>query len=293
MTFLFQRCSGESRKIASQGTGTVTVPRATKCAVAGLDIPGDLPAARGWLRRVVDQDVTPILSVNTYADGAAHVEVNLACDVIATDLTSARPDSMLVFLNTPTDSFLVPFDAVAHARAKANSWRWNGPQHRVIAKLSGERLFQLDYQDTLEDELGHQWGLSDTLVPVQGPNYALAKRVQRWRAVLEHDAGRRISSTVAPASWTHSVTKNRVLKAVYAGAAPFGIEIFEAETARALLAAKLVADTFRPLPSRNAHPESVFVDAAHGGLWRQPFHPRSALSVAALLGAPASAVRRA
>jgi hypothetical protein len=234
----------------------------------------------------------PVLGTHAYADGTAHVEINLAADVLAGDLLSTRPDAVLGYLNTPTDSFLVPVEAVEQARGRARSLRWNGPAHRLAAATTGRRLFRTAYAETHEDEVGRSWGVSDTLVSIQGPNYALAKPLQRWRAVLQQHAGGRVSSTVAPASWTRSVTKNRVLASVYAGAGACGVEIFQPETARVLMAAKLVADTFRPLPAKEEHPESVFLDAAHGGLWRQPFEPRTALGVAAVLGAPKTLLRR-
>ncbi|EXG83021.1 hypothetical protein [Cryptosporangium arvum] len=264
--------------------GTLTYPQLDD--VPGVDIGADLPALAGWLSARWSGDRIPILGSHAYADGAAHVEVNLAADVLARTLTTARPDAVLSYLHTPTDSFLVPSDAVAEARERGRSRRWNSAAHRAAALASGRRLFRPAYPETYADDTGRAWGLSDTLVPIQGPNYALAKRLQRWRAVLQHSAGRRISSTVAPASWTRSVTKNRVLNSVYAGAGAFGVEIFQPDTARALGAAKLVADVHRPLASADAHPESVFIDAAHGGLWRQPFDPRTALGVAALIGGP-------
>ncbi|MFG1921857.1 hypothetical protein [Cryptosporangium sp. NPDC048952] len=270
--------------------GTLTFPVIDD--VPGVDIGADLPALASWLAGRWNGDAVPVLGSHAYADGAAHVEVNLAADVLAHTLTTSRPDAVLSYLHTPTDSFLVPSDAVAEARERGRSRRWNGPAHRVAALASGRRLFRPAYPETYADDTGRAWGLSDTLVPIQGPNYALAKRLQRWRAVLQFHAGRPISSTVAPASWTRSVTKNRVLNSVYAGAGAFGVEIFRPETARALAAAKLVADVHRPVAASDAHPESVFVDAAHGGLWRQPFDPRTALSVAALLGGPKSLVGR-
>lgn len=272
--------------IAAAGSGQVTVP--VVGARSGLHVSSSLPLLRGWLAAQWKTEATPVLSTLTYADGAAHVEANLAGDVLADDLVLARPDAMLAYLNTPTDSFLVPADAVAQARSRALHWRWNSPAHRVASRLTGRRLFENAYEHELVDGTGSTWGLSDTLVDIQGPNYALAKRLQRWRAVEHQNAGGRVSSTVAPASWTRSVTKNRVLASVYRGAAPFGVEIFDPETAGPLLAAKMVADAFTELPDTNAHPESVFAAAAHGGLWRQPFEPRSALTVAALLGAPST-----
>ncbi|GAA3395745.1 hypothetical protein [Cryptosporangium minutisporangium] len=273
--------------------GTLTFPVDATSGASGVDVGAQVAELSGWLTARLRDDAVPVLAGHAYADGATHVEITVAADVLAHTLTTARPDAVLAYLHTPTDSFLVPADAVAQARDRGRSRRWNGPAHRAAAVATGRRLFQPAYEETYVDDTGRTWGLSDTLVDIQGPNYALAKRVQRWRAVAANHAGRRVSSTVAPASWTRSVTKNRMLAAAYAGAGLFGVEIFRPETARALAAAKLVADTFRPQAPADAHPESVFCDAAHGGLWRQPFEPRSALTVAALLGGPKTLLKRA
>ncbi|HNN49319.1 MAG TPA: hypothetical protein PKM12_10080, partial [Marmoricola sp.] len=131
------------------------------------------------------------------------------------------------------------------------------------------------------------------LVPQQGPNYAVAKRLQRWRGVLAESEGHRVSFNVAPATWTHSVTKNQVLAAAYAGAGAFGVEIFEPDTARSLMAALLVHDLCASPPVRN-HPEDLFSDqAAHGGLWRVGYEPRTALPFAAIGGLPLLGLRSA
>jgi len=77
-----------------------------------------------------------------------------------------------------------------------------------------------------------------------------------------------------------------VLAAAYAGAHRFGVEIFSAETARVLMAALLVHDLHRP-DDAPEHPEALFSDqAAHGGLWRAAYEPRSVLGVAAVAGLP-------
>jgi hypothetical protein len=59
------------------------------------------------------------------------------------------------------------------------------------------------------------------------------------------------------------------------------------------MAALLVHDLHRPDADRRVaappHPEDLFVaGAAHGGLWRTPYAPRSALTLAALAGLPRS-----
>jgi hypothetical protein len=138
---------------------------------------------------------------------------------------------------------------------------------------------------------GSDPGINDSLVPQQGPNYALAKRLQQWRALAARADGRRVSMHIAPPSLTGSVLKNRLMAAAYRAAGIFGVEAFEPETASALMAALLVHDLRHPAAVANpgtplAHPLLLFADAAHhGGLWRMPFAARSALPVAALIGA--------
>ena len=128
-------------------------------------------------------------------------------------------------------------------------------------------------------------------MPQQGPNYSLAKRLQRWRAVAAHADGTVVSANVAPATSTRSVTSNRVLAAAYAGARTFGVEVFPPATSRVLMAALLVHD-LRTGGVESAHPDDVFAaQAAHGGLWRLGYDLRSVIGIAAVRGLPA-AVRR-
>ena len=78
--------------------------------------------------------------------------------------------------------------------------------------------------------------------------------------------------------------KNRALAAAYEGAHWFGVEVFEPATTRTLMAALLVHDLHTGGPA-HAHPwEDEAYAAAHGGQWRIPYAPRSALMIAALMG---------
>ena len=119
----------------------------------------------------------------------------------------------------------------------------------------------------------------------QGPNYALAKRVHRWRATVARDGGATVSMNVAPPTRTRSVVKNRALAAAYAGAHRFGVEVFEPATCKVLMAALLVHDLHTGGGPAHAHPwQDEAHAAAHGGLWRIAYAPRSALGLAAALG---------
>src|SRR5205814_3626430 len=61
-------------------------------------------------------------------------------------------------------------------------------------------------------------------------------------------------------------------------------EVFEPATTKALMAALLVHDLHAGPPA-GEHPwQDEACAAAHGGLWRMAYAPRSALALAALLG---------
>ena len=252
---------------------------------AGFDLAVDIPAVADWLAGL---DGPLVLGNYVYADGAANVRVSSAVDALTVRLLAERRDVALGFLATPTDVFAVPADAVAHS-ARAYGAR-SSPEKLgrwPLRVVSGGRLLRPGYPP------GADPGICDALVKQQGPNYALAKRLQRWRAAVARDSGVIVSMNVAPPTRTRSVTKNRVLAAAYAGAPRFGLEVFEPATTKTLMAALLVHDlhTDGGGPAL-AHPwQDEARAAAHGGMWRVPYAPRSALGLAALLGYRASGNR--
>ncbi len=245
---------------------------------AGFDLTGDVAAVADWLAGV---DGPLVLGNYVYADGAANVRVSSAVDALTVRLLAERRDVALGFLATPTDVFAVPAEAVAQAaRAYAARSRAEKLGRWPLRALSGGRLLRRAYPP------GADPGICEGLVPQQGPNYALAKRLQRWRATVARDGGTTVSMNVAPPARTRSVMKNRALAAAYAGAHRFGVEVFEPATCKALMAALLVHDlhTGGGGPAQ-AHPwQDEARAAAHGGLWRIAYAPRSALGLAALLG---------
>jgi hypothetical protein len=248
---------------------------------AGLDLISDVPAIAGWLAAV---DGPLVLGNYVYADGAANVRLAAAADALTVRLQAGRDDVALAFLATPTDVFAVPPEAVAQsARAWATRSRAAKLATGPLRALSGGRLLHRAYMP------GADPGINDSLVRQQGPNYALAKRLHRWRATLARDAGATVSMNVAPPSRTQSVVKNRALAAAYAGAHRFGVEVFEPATCKVLMAALLVHDLHTGGGPTHAHPwQDEAHAAAHGGLWRIAYAPRSALGLAAALGYPAA-----
>ncbi|MBX3676383.1 MAG: hypothetical protein KF853_05125 [Rhodocyclaceae bacterium] len=273
---------------ARAGNGRVLLPMheplspddPTLAFKAGADLLHETVEIRDWLAALPGP-----LVVGSYAylDGEAHVRVSLAMDAIVASLLEWRPDAVPAWLLSPTDVFAVPAE---DAEASMEAWRSRGAIRLLqtpLRLLSGNRYFVPNIE-RLVDCGGVQAGIVDALVAQQGANYALAKRLQAWRAAAAHMAGRRVSANVAPATRTRSVVKNKALAAAYGGANHFGVEVFEPDTANALMAALLVYD-LRQGGSTPAHPARLFMDnAVHGGLWRIPYLPRSALPFAAVLG---------
>jgi hypothetical protein len=222
-----------------------------------------------------------------YADGANFLRLAAGVDALVESILTTRPDVSHAYLATPTDVFAVP-EQIANAAARNRSGR--SPARTTLHAVTGGRLYTPNYERLIEGEEGRRWGISNALVPIQGPNYALAKSLQRWRAIIAREEGALSSATVAPASRTRSVVKNKMLAAAYRGAPAYGLEIFEPETARALTAALLVHDLRNPSAAARpdaqlSHPYDLFVDGAlHGGMWRLGYEARSVLPLALLKG---------
>lgn len=269
--------------LARDGAGTLVVPvrpGADTNALdqeLGIDLLTEVPRVQRWLR---DQPGTLVVGNYVYADGATNARVSVAVDELTARLQGSRDDVALAFLATPTDVFAVPADAVEQStRAYEGRSVRSKTLGRPLRALSGGRLLRRNYV------AGADPGINDSLVPQQGPNYALAKRLQRWRATVARFDGATVSMNVAPPTRTRSVVKNRALAAAYAGAHRFGVEVFDPATSNVLMAALLVHDLHNNGGPRHEHPwQDEAHAAAHGGLWRAPYAPRSALGLAALLG---------
>ena len=246
---------------------------------AGVDLLADAPTIADWLADVGGEDQL-VLGNYVYADGASNVRVATAVDVLSTRVLAQRSDTALAFLATPTDVFAVPAEAV---RASTDAYGARSRSAKVLGRplrtVSGGRLLRRAYV------AGADPGINDSLIPQQGPNYALAKRLQRWRATTTRRDGGLVSLNVAPPTRTRSVVKNRALAAAYAGAHRFGVEVFEPATSNVLMAALLVHDLHTGGGPAHEQPwQDEAYAAVHGGLWRTAYAPRSILGMAALFG---------
>ena len=278
------------QKAAEGGAGRMLYPVSQEVGpganspadVAGADLLTMGPEVRTWLAEL---DMPFCIGGYAYLHDQEHVLVEVAMDLIMEDLAARRRDLELAFLLSPTDVFFVPEEAAEAARAGkelAPALRWWRERMKSVSK---GRMYKPNVQQSVCTGRGRDYGLYDGIVPAQGPNYAMAKRIQQWRALTSRAAGYRVSANVAPITKTTSAMSRRDFAAALYGGKGYGVEVFDPPTASAVMAALLVHDLRNPRSEPLDHPHELFMDkAVHGGLWRTDLQLRSVIEIAAMRG---------
>ena len=292
---------------ARASAGTLILPVRTKgapaagasdaelAAAAGADLMVDTPEILAWLKQAIAQTGRPpVVGMYTYLDSDAHVRVSIACDAIMRELAAPRSEAALAYIQTPSLAYDIPEAAVAASRELyATSW-----------------LSYLGYEPNARPPVqginGTKRYIHDGLMSMQGPNYALAKTIQLWRAVLARSRdGLRVSANCAPAARTASMVAgdNKNAGTVAVGLDGMGyfkpMAVFDQETVAACMSALLardINDEAAPACPRVAlgHPFDLFsLQAFHGGSFRvgvKPAQLGKLFFVAGKLRGPASAL---
>lgn len=239
--------------------------------IAGLDLTQDYEAIAGWLSMLArTENRRLVLGSYAYAPGSKHIEVQAVQHALARAMTEALPKSrvVLTWLATPTDSYVVPgeFSSDINLRFAKRSLGTKLRDAMYMVKKHQPELFK--------DETGRSLAIIDSTSSLQGPSYALAKRVQRWLAYQQVYADRNVAYLVSPPAKTQSVLGVRILRATYAGSPKFGLIPFEVKDAVDLSAALLICVLNEP---KRLSPMASYLDlAVHGGLWRLIYRPNDA-----------------
>ncbi|GFH61932.1 hypothetical protein CTEN210_18408 [Chaetoceros tenuissimus] len=267
-------------EIAKKSSGTITFPlKKEQSAItsdddlyanAGCNLFTDTPRIRDW---VLDLYPGKKLSVGSYAylNGALHVQVSLAMDAICKDLSEKRQAS-LAYLCTPTDLHVITKEA--HEASVQEYKTYSSKPYCMFMRLLGKKYLRKNAMKPLPG-VGGDFYVVNGLSVAQGPNYALAKRMQHWRAVVARSKGSIVSSNIAPATSTVSVTQNRTFAWAYEGMPYFKpYEIFAPETSNAVMSAILLSDLNDEKNASNpkvqlANPNELFkYGSFNGGAWR-------------------------
>lgn len=250
----------------------------------GADLLTQTPAIAQWLQSI---DRPLDLGCLAYLHSEKHTRLSIAMDAIACQLMSSKPETTLAYMATPTDSFAVP-EAVAHR--VMNAWQRRSAMRKLAQWPLSSFAFKPAMTQVYESSNGKRYGIVDSTITQQGPNYALAKRLQQWRSIVARSEGRHAVMNIAPSSTTRSVVSNPALAAGFAGAGLFDVEVFAPETTNSLMAALWVHELRHPGSLANPantpeHPYELFMEnAIHGGLWSVPYLARSVLPFAAAAG---------
>lgn len=266
--------------IAKKSSGTITFPLKKPqgeladdddlYASSGCNLFTDTPRIRDW---VVKQHPGKKISVGSYAylNGALHVQVSLAMDAICKDLSEKRQAS-LAYLCTPTDLHVVTKEA--HEASVAEYKTYSSKLFCIFMRMMNKKWLRKNAMKPLPGD-GGDFYVVNGLSVAQGPNYALAKRMQHWRAVVARSKGSIVSSNIAPATSTVSVVQNRTFAWAYEGMPYFKpYEIFAPETSNAVMSAILFSDLNDTANASNPavklnNPNELFkYGSFNGGAWR-------------------------
>ena len=267
--------------IAKNSCGSMTFPMKVEqksCAnddeiyaASGCNLFTQTPQIRDWL---VDLYPGKKICVGSYAylNGALHVQVSLAMDAICKDLSEKRK-AALAYLCTPTDLHVVTKEA--HEASLEHFKDYSKKIYCMVMNLlSGGKKLRKNAMKPMAGEGGDYYVVNGISV-AQGPNYALAKRMQHWRAVIARSQGSIVSSNIAPATSTVSVTQNRTFAWAYEGMPYFKpYEIFAPETSNAVMSAILFSDLSNTKSASNPatklnNPNELFkYGSFNGGAWR-------------------------
>jgi len=210
-----------------------------------------------------------------YLDGLLHVKLAISMDLIMEGVCRTRNNNVtLAFLCTPTDVHMIP--KAAHEAAKSN--HSTAPFWQKMLIGAGTSSLKTNVVPHVKNESGAEYYLVDGITVAQGPNYALAKRIQHWRAIVARSQGICVSTNIAPSTKTVSVVSNMQFRAAYEGMPSFiPMEIMFQETSNAVMGALLLHDVFNKSgvshPSYKLdHPMQLFAAYGfHGGVWRCGF----------------------
>jgi len=259
-------------KIAKQYGGTLILPmkpgtsqqdQSAWAPNAGCDLLKDFPEVAEWLVNVLPEREMTIGSF-CYLDGERFIKIVSTMDAICNTVIQKRKTATsLCYYATPTDCHLVNPEAVTASK---------GQSHSGLAALLAPLLCKPGYSSK---DVVSGIPFTNSLVSRQGPNYALAKRLQTYRALICRANGVNVSLNVAPTTKTVSVMKNKIFAFTMAGMLAFKpLYPFDTESTKSVMTALLLHDVCNPKSSANSnvkfeHPLQLLQKTqVHGGMYR-------------------------
>lgn len=210
------------------------------------------------------------------------MRASVAMDVIVSGCVyySGRNKPTLIYIDTPSHVHYVP----PKVQENSKDYRKKAPRGlRMLANLGfakSPRFLSTSSSD---------WEILDGLSTQQGPNYAIAKLLQRWRALYSRAQGCRVSITTGPPAKTDSVMHSKTMAFVMNHAHEVQPNTAHMpETVQSLMSIIMIRDCHsdKALGARNTIDEDtssskhimefIVENAWHGGMWCAPYDMKSA-----------------
>ena len=282
---------------------SLSAPSSELGELCGCDLMNEPREIAEWLEHVwlptLPKSARVCVGNYTYLDGELHVKLALCADLIIERVLKASKElkfktpAACAFLCTPTDAHVCTPAAHAAAKQAYGSGLGSFGLEKLFHCVTGGSKLVRNFGRAIACDDGSQVHVCDGLSVAQGPNYAIAKRIQHWRACCAFEAGHTASSMVAPSTATISVIHNKTFAWAYGGMPYFGFEIFKQETTNAVMCAVLLHDVLNDggpkAPANRAkfgikNSLQLFsTESVHGGLWRSPYTVDSIGEVCALI----------
>ncbi|GMI02819.1 hypothetical protein TrRE_jg11392 [Triparma retinervis] len=251
---------------AKSTPATLLLP--TKGDVLGADLLSDTPEIAEWVISLSKKYPGKQLVVGCYIylDGERHVRASVGMDLAVDAILKACPNTAITQLVSPATAHAISDEAKADSLARyENTPLWHAPFR------AGFGSFAKNARETMSTGVSVTDGLSN----MQGPNYALAKTSQQWRAFVAKAEGFVASANHAPAARTESMVAYSTIAAALEGMQSFEpLVAYDPQTASDMMAAILLWDLSDKSSAANpknkdAHPFNLLVEnACHGGMWR-------------------------
>jgi hypothetical protein len=265
----------------------VTDSDAEVAKAAGADCLVDTPELAAWLATLLPGRQL-VIGGYIYLDGEAFVRAAVAMDAIMRVVQEARGPNgcALAFIDTPSHAHLVPSDAADFAEAL---WESRPAWQKAVQAVPGlNALRRARFERVAGCEASESLVLaSSVIVNQQGPNYAMAKFICRWRCLSAVAAGFAVSVNTGPPALTDSVMHADMVGKALLQMGHFAPNMFyKPTTVEAIMTALLLVDVVQRQKQKEEaeHPMTMFYQQAwHGGGWRCPFVADSLGPVAFLL----------
>lgn len=206
-----------------------------------------------WLTSSFDERIVLVDTVNRF--GADWLYTAAANDLIGRLVCTARPDTALAWCGVPFDAYMLPEDAPMR-------------RHIGASPVSSAIDFYARLRRLPQARVG---GVFNGLTDYRGAILAAVKRIERWRATVEREAGRVISYSVMPYT-TLAETMNRTARMLDVGFRYFGYTSSHSENTGAFAAAMLMWDLNNPDKIRE---DDFFMvsRAVDGAVFSVPYEP--------------------